>query len=69
MLNELPLFKSPCPFCGAAGYLSEPCYADEYSTAFCENDCGASTESFPMGEYNEGSVRVIEAWNAGLVYR
>lgn len=66
-MQPLPELTGKCP-CGANGYLSEPCYADEHAAVYCEDDCGGQSESYPMGEYNEGCIKAIEEWNAGDIF-
>jgi hypothetical protein len=49
--------------CGSKAFISVPNYADETVTVYCEEDCGASSESFPMGEYLSGVDSAVRSWN------
>lgn len=62
----IPLISSPCPYCGGKGELAEGCYAGDNEFVFCES-CGAETDSYAMGMYNEGTIRAIEDWNSGKI--
>jgi len=65
---SLPLITAVCPHCGGKGLFCEGCYADDYEMCCCE-DCDATTESYMMGEYRQGSIRAINDWNAGEVFQ
>ena len=62
----IPLIRSPCPYCGGKGELAEGCYVEDREFVYCET-CGAETDSYTMGMYNEGTIRAIEDWNSGKI--
>jgi len=58
-MNEL----KPCPFCGGAVVLNEPCYADDIDTTVFCTSCETTTKWFVLGLHSEGVDQAVRLWN------
>lgn len=66
MMREFDKLR-PCPICGGKGVVNQPSYANEHVSVFCM-DCDASTNSYVMEIYCEGTHRAISDWNNNKIF-